>query len=251
MKTKSNIFIAFLFFLTNITLFGQSGMTIQGGGAVTVNGNLIINNLHPCPGTPIITDSRDGKVYTTVLIGSQCWMAQNLNVGTRINGEFIRHQIQSNNGILEKYCYNDDENNCNTYGGLYQWDEAMQYFSTEGVQGICPTGWHLPTDSEWTTLTTYLGGEDIAGGKMKEADTTHWNSPNTGATNSSGFTAFPGGVCDNIGFFVNLGYSCYWRSSTMENEFYGWIRHLSYNSNGIDRSGADWYDGVAVRCLRD
>ena len=96
-------------------------------------------------------------------------MAENLNVGTRINGS----GSQTNNSTIEKYCYDDNEANCTTYGGLYQWDESMQYSTMPGVQGICPTGWHLPTDAEWTTLTTYLGGEGIAGGKKKETGTTH------------------------------------------------------------------------------
>jgi len=92
--------------------------------------------------------------YSTVQIGSQVWMGENLNVGTRING--VKNQI--NNDTIEKYCYNDDENNCNVYGGIYLWDEMMQYSTVEGSQGICPTGWHLPSDSEWTVLTNYLGG---------------------------------------------------------------------------------------------
>ena len=94
----------------------------------------------------------DGKNYQTVQIGAQCWFKENLNIGIRINGS----QNQTDNGIIEKYCYNDDENNCNTYGGLYQWDEMMQYMNTEGAKGICPYGWHLPTDAEWEILTNSL-----------------------------------------------------------------------------------------------
>jgi len=89
------------------------------------------------------TDARDGKTYNTVLIGTQCWMRENLNIGTRIDGS----QNQTDNGTIEKYCYDDLESNCDIYGGLYQWDEAMQYVTTQGVQGICPAGWHLPTDA--------------------------------------------------------------------------------------------------------
>ena len=135
------------------------------------------------------TDTRDGKVYTTMQIGAQCWMNQNLNIGTRIAGT----SNQTNKGTSKKYCYSNTEANCTTYGGLYQWDEMMQYTTTAGVKGICPTGWQLPTDTEWTSLATYLGGESVAGGKMKETGITHWTSPNTGATNSSGFTGLPGG----------------------------------------------------------
>ena len=109
----------------------------------------------------------DNNSYSIVQIGTQVWMAENMNVGVRVGSS----QLQTNNGIIEKYCYNDSTENCTKYGGLYQWDEMMQYVTTQGSQGICPAGWHLPTDEEWTTLTTYLGNEDVAGGKMKSTGT--------------------------------------------------------------------------------
>ncbi len=193
-----------------------------------------------------ITDSRDGKVYSTVLIGSRCWMAQNLNVGTRINGT----SGQTNNSIIEKYCYNDLEANCNTYGGLYQWDEAMQYSTTEGVKGICPTGWHLPTDAEWITLTTFLGGS-IAGGKMKEAGLTHWLSPNTGATNSSGFTALPGGVRYDVGSFYSLTYDAYFWSSFLHDATLAWSQWLAYINEDVERNVGLRTYGFSCRCVQD
>ena len=246
MKTKSYIFIVLLFFLTNITLFGQSGMTIQGGGAVTVNGNTyIVPSTFVC-GSPMI-DNRDNKVYNTVLIGTQCWFAQNLNIGIRINGT----SEQTNNNIIEKYCYNDLEANCNTYGGLYQWNEAMQYSTTEGVKGICPTGWHLPTDAEWTTLTTFLGGEIVAGGKMKEAGTAHWAPPNTGATNETGFTALPGDYRDNDGTFGTIGGIGYWWSSSELSTYYAWARYVYCYTIDVFRSVYIKNNGYAVRCMRD
>ena len=197
----------------------------------------------------ILTDSRDNKSYNTVLIGSQCWMQQNLNIGMRINGGVN----QTNNGILEKYCYNNDENNCNIYGGLYQWDEAMQYSTTEGVKGICPTGWHLPTDAEWTTLTNVLGGENVAGGRMKEAGTTHWASPNTGATNSSGFTALPGGYRHFNGDFYTLTISAIFRSSSQYDATYAWDRDLSPSDENVRRypGGLMKAHGFSARCLKD
>ena len=248
MKTKSYILIALFFFSTNFILFGQSGMTIQGGGAVTINGNLIITPTAFVCGNPM-TDTRDGKTYNTVLIDTQCWFAQNLNIGTKVLGS----ANQTNNSIIEKYCYNDDENYCNTYGGLYQWDEAMQYSTTPGVKGICPTGWHLPTDVEWTTLTTFLGGEDVAGGKLKEAGTTHWNSPNTGAINSSGFTALPGGIWTSNGC---LGYptlyAFFWSSSQYD-ATYAWGRYLGFNYEAMGRYTGDPYgyktNSISTRCL--
>ena len=246
MKTTSYIIIA-LFFLTSITLFGQSGMTIQGGGSVTVNGNLIITPAAFICGTPM-SDARDGKTYNTVLIGTQCWFAQNLNVGTKVLGSVN----QTNNSIIEKYCYNDDDANCAIYGGLYQWDEAMQYSTTEGVKGICPTGWHLPTDAEWTTLTTFLGDENIAGGKMKEAGTAHWLSPNTGATNSSGFTALPGGFRnDDGGYFGSLTYSAYFWSSSQSAAPTAWTRHLRYDFEVVSWPNHYKTYGFTGRCVQD
>ena len=116
----------------------------------------------PCIGEPTVM--YEGKQYNTVLLGSRCWFKENLNVGTRIDG--VDEMLE--NGLLEKYCYDDSEANCDTYGGLYQWNEMMQYTTTEGAQGICPTGWHIPTYAEWLSLGDFLGGLGIAGGKMKE-----------------------------------------------------------------------------------
>jgi uncharacterized protein (TIGR02145 family) len=203
----------------------------------------------PCPlpcDLPFV-DSRDGKTYNVVLIGTQCWMEQNLNIGTRIS----LPSDQTNNGIIEKYCYDDLESNCNVYGGLYQWNEAMQYSTTPGVQGICPSGWHLPTYSEWTILTDFLGGESVAGGKMKEAGLTHWFSPNYGATNSSGFTALPAGYRDMWGnFYSDLQVYVYFWTST---KIYGSIiTRVCYNYTE-DVFGIEGYntDGFSVRCVRD
>jgi uncharacterized protein (TIGR02145 family) len=191
--------------------------------------------------------SYEGKTYNTIQIGTQCWFQENLNVGTKINGS----QNQSNNSIIEKYCYNDLESNCDVYGGLYQWNEMMQYSTTPGVQGICPTGWHLPTDAEWTTLTDYLGGAGVAGGKMKEAGTAHWSPPNTGATNSSGFTALPGGSRANNGNFYGFTLNAYFWSSTEYSSAYAWGRDLYYNDEDVDRNYNLKTNGFSVRCVRD
>ena len=125
MKAKISFLITLLLFSTSFIVFAQSGMTIRSGGAITVNGNLSITPPAFTCGTPL-TDTRDGKIYNTVLIGTQCWFVQNLNIGTK----FIGSANQTNNGIIEKYCYNNDDANCAIYGGLYQWDEAMQYVTT-------------------------------------------------------------------------------------------------------------------------
>ncbi len=189
----------------------------------------------------------EGNNYTIVEIGAQIWMAENLNVGTRINGSLD----QTNNSIIEKYCYDDNEANCDIYGGLYQWDEMMQYVTTEGVQGICPTDWHLPTDGEWTTLTTYLGGESIAGGNMKETGTTHWLSPNTGATNSNGFSALPGGLHSNTVDFYNLTRNAYFWSSSEYSSSGAWDRDLGRSYEDVYRYSSSKAYGFSARCVQD
>jgi uncharacterized protein (TIGR02145 family) len=176
-------------------------------------------------------------------------MRENLNIGIRIDGWVD----QTNNFIIEKYCYNNSDTNCITYGGLYQWDEMMQYDTTRGKQGICPSGWHLPTDEEWTILISYLGGGSVAGGKMKEAGFVHWAPPNTGASNSSGFTAIPGGYKDSYGLFFLLSSNAYFWSSTQYdyNDTNAWGRYLYYNSEGVDRSYSNQTEGLSCRCVKN
>jgi len=197
-------------------------------------------------GDPIV-DNRDGETYQTILIGNQCWMAENLNIGEMINGG----SSMTNNSVIEKYCYDNNTANCETYGGLYQWNEMMQYYPIPGVQGICPDGWHLPTDDEWTILTDFLGGESVAAGKMKETGTTHWSSPNTGATNESGFTALPGGVCSSSGYFSWLTSTTLFWSSSENNGSGAWYRALGNSSGGVGRSTYFKTNGCSVRCLQD
>lgn len=218
--------------------------------APTINKSYIFNfpaTGSSCPETPAITYMN--YTYNTIQIGSQCWFRDNLNIGTKINGT----QGQSNHGAIEKYCYNDDEVNCIEYGGLYQWNNAMQWSTNEGAQGICPPGWHIPTDNEWTELITFLGGVSVAGGKMKEAGTAHWASPNAGATNSSGFTGFPSGNRSGIGFFYNLtNYADIWSSSQNQNDTNAaWTRGLNYNTEEAYRSDYAKIAGFSVRCLQD
>jgi len=124
------------------------------------------------------------KIYNTVTIGTQTWFKENLNVGTKIlsDGNHIGSQ-QKDNGTIEKYCYNNDEVNCDTYGGLYEWAEAMQYVTTEGTQGICPCGWHIPTKGEWETLQSYANNEAVK--LIDESQTMNGYTP----TNETGFSA--------------------------------------------------------------
>ncbi len=234
---------------------GVSGIYSSVVPDVPTGSKTITFNFAPC------TDA-DNNNYTTVTIGTQTWMAENLKVGARIDG----FQGQTNNSIIEKYCYNNDVNNCNIYGGLYQWNEMMQYVNTPGVQGICPTGWHIPTDGEWCTVNQFLdptvGCNDLgysgtyAGGKMKstgtiEAGTGLWYSPNTGATNESGFTAVPAGSRDTNGQFGLVGPYGQWWSSTEYLIGYAWHRGLNYDDSNVYRDFYDELYGFSVRCLRD
>ena len=147
-------------------------------------------------------------------------------------------------------------NNYQTYGVLYNWPAAMAGEASSnsvpsGVQGVCPTGWHLPSDAEWTVLTSFLGGESVAGGKMKEAGTSHWNSPNTGATNSSGFSGLPGGFRNTNGYFSDVGYYGYFWSSSEYSTAYAWFRNLNYTNAYVGRTNYSKGLGFSVRCLRD
>src|ERR1035437_4685727 len=156
----------------------------------------------PCPGTETVIYS--GKTYHTIQIGPQCWLKENLDIGTRINGSVN----QTNNSTIEKYCYNDDPANCTTYGGLYQWNEAMQYVTTSGTKGICPEGWHLPTYAELQTLSTAVGGN---GNALKAIG----QGTGSGAgTNTSDFSALLAAGRNNNGSFGSLGLGAlFWSSS--------------------------------------
>ena len=234
------------------------------------------------------TDGRDGKTYSQVQIGTQCWMAQNLNYGACIacvNGG------QTNNSIPEKYCVNSGASTDNypgctcPYGGLYEFGELVQYLNgatnttrwspvpTGNVQGVCPNGWHIPTHFEWTTLEQavcaqspvgpdcsntafpydYIGNNPVGtneGGKMKETGTTHWTTPNTGATNNSGFTALPGGNSWG-GVLSNTGSIGWWWSATESNSSSAWVRDLGNSSAKVEIAGGNKGNGFSVRCLRD
>jgi uncharacterized protein (TIGR02145 family)/gliding motility-associated-like protein len=191
----------------------------------------------------------EGQAYNTVQIGTQCWFKENLNIGSMI----LSTQDQTNNSSIEKYCYENNPANCDEYGGLYQWNEMMDYAATEGTQGICPDGWHIATDAEWTIMTDFLGGEGVAGGALKEAGTSHWSEPNTGATNASGFTALPGGHRLNDGTFTRVTLTGYYWSSTPFDTNYSWKRDMDHGSDDVDHYNHlfDNSYGFSVRCLKD
>ncbi|MDD4033537.1 MAG: FISUMP domain-containing protein [Bacteroidales bacterium] len=203
------------------------------------------------------TDSRDGHVYKTVTIGSQVWMAENL--------AYLPEISPASYSYTEPYYYINGYNgtslgeavltdNYRTYGVLYNWSAAMNGAASSednpsDVQGICPTGWHLPSDAEWKQLTDYLGGEDVAG-KLKEAGTSNWISPNTGATNESGFTALPGGFRRPGGLFFLFEFAVFW-SSTEDRSTHAWARFLCSSDNNVDKSCFSKDYGFSVRCLQD
>ena len=215
-----------------------------------------------CPGLDSI--QFEGRVYHTVLIGDQCWLQENMNLGSLINN----NESPNNNGIIEKYCYNNDTNYCNKYGGLYTWREAMKYTNEEYSQGICPQGFHIPTDeefkilegtvdsqfnvgdAEWNKLNTWRGYD--AGGHLKATGTTDWNAPNAGATNSSGFSALPHGYLtfDNHNFASFTGYMCIWTSSKFD-EWTAYRRAIGDQSKDMHRSHHNIFYGYSVRCIRN
>jgi uncharacterized protein (TIGR02145 family) len=220
----------------------------QEGASCTVDGECIgICEsgfcILPC-GYYTIQDA-DGNTYSTVEIGTQCWMGENLNIGTRINGA----NNQTDNSSIEKYCYSDNEANCDTYGGLYQWDEMMQYTETEGVQGICPTGWHIPTDAEQHTLDDYL-----ATGTCNPARSGAWDCDPAGTalkeTGSSGFEGKLAGYRNTDGSFVNLSAHAYFWSSSVSGSN-AWSRLLYSSDSTVYRYAYDQTYGFSVRCLKD
>jgi len=212
----------------------------------------------PCPGTPTV--EYEGQVYNTIQIFSQCWLKENLNVGTMIPG----NQYQSDNGTIERYCYNNEPDSCAIYGGLYQWDEMMQYNTQQGVQGICPAGWHLPTDEEWKVLEGAVDSQygigdlewDIGWDRGLDAGTnlkttTGWYYNGNG-TDLFGFSGLPGGRRFGYGGdFYDIGDFGFWWTSAEFNSYLAWFRFLSYDYPEVYRSDYFHGYGISVRCLRD
>ena len=191
---------------------------------------------------------KNGNTYFSVMIGNQVWFAENLKT-TKYNDNTPIPLITDNPLPGYGWYNNDSITYKSTYGALYNW-YALDAASNGG-KNVCPSSWHVPSDAEWTTLTTYLGGEGFAGGKLKETGTIHWQSPNTGATNETGFTALPGGLRGLGGGYVNILGSCYFWSTTANNSTSAWSRDLSFSNNAVVREFPDKGYGCSVRCLRD
>ncbi len=217
-----------------------------------------------CEGEGVIVDG-EGNEYETVRIGGQCWMAENLQVTHYNNGDEIQY-VQSESSepnVWENLStgaygyYNDDLSHLETYGNLYNW------YAVDDARGICPEGWHVPTDEEYQQLEIYLGMEPAEasasgwhgtdeGGKMKETGTEHWNSPNTGATNESGFTGLPAGYRHGSSDVYNsMGLNGYFWSSSENFSNYAWYRRLNYNGSRVNRLNYDKHYGFSVRCAGD
>jgi uncharacterized protein (TIGR02145 family) len=215
-----------------------------------------VNSLGTTYGTEIeftslcpITDI-DGNIYNTVNIGTQVWMSENLKTTKYRNGELIGTTTPATKDIFGEstpkyqWAYGGNESNVATYGRLYTW------YAVTDSRNVCPTGWHLSSEAEWLTVVDYLGGEDVAGDKMKEAGTTHWKSPNVGATNESGFSALPGGYRGYDNEFGDIGnFGIWWSSTEADND--AWCYQIGYDYSGIYFCNATKKVGFSVRCLRD
>lgn len=192
----------------------------------------------------------DGNVYKAVTIGTQVWMAENLKTTKYNDGTAI--PLVKDDKVWEAlntpaYCWykNDAATNKNKYGALYNW-------YTVNTNKLCPSGWHVSTDAEWTALTTYLKGDSVAGGKLKEAGTVHWQGPNTGATNESGFTALPGGYRISYGgSFGYIGNNGYWWSPVKDSSSIASYRYIGYGTRNLFSTSYSKHSGFSVRCIRD
>jgi uncharacterized protein (TIGR02145 family) len=248
---------------------------LDNGGFVIIPGISLANNgvssgigAHTC-GTPNIHNpnlnygsmtDQQGRVYKTIVIGTQEWMAENLNTSIYRNGDVIstglsnaewENTINTQQGAWAYF--NNDESYACPYGKLYNW------YSCVDARQLCPVGWHVPTDPEWTVLTTYLGGTGVAGSKMKttgtiEAATGLWLSPfspNAVGTNSSGFSGAPGGDRLSVGQYGNFAGQGSWWSASEFDSTYSWQLSLSAGTPAANRNGYNRQTGLSVRCLRD
>ena len=209
---------------------------------------LILTNSCKKDKEPAVIKDGDGNVYTSVTIGTQIWIVENLKTTKFNDGSSIPLVPGVNewqNLITSAYCVGDPDDPVftDTYGAYYNW-----YAVNTGK--LCPSGWHVPTDVEWTTLITFLGGEAVAGGKLKEKGTTHWMDPNVEATNETGFSAVGSGFRDS-GVWSSWHWSSLWWSATEESPGWVWLRYLNYDTGGAYRSKAFKSFGLSIRCVKD
>lgn len=209
-------------------------------------------------GDKILSDI-DGNIYTTTTIGTQTWMVENLKTTKYSDGTLILNITVNETWNAANYgVYCDYENTpsiSTIYGRLYNWyvvdnNSATKVASNKG-KNICPTGWHVPSDAEWVILTDYLGGESVAGAKLKETGISNWINPNSGATNETGFTALPGGNRFSNGSYSNIGSYGNWWSSTENSPTNVWARGIGYNKSTVSRGNVIKQNGFSVRCIKD
>jgi len=226
----------------------SQGVVVYGNEVIFTTGSVAPS--FAC-GTSSVSDV-DGNSYNTVRIGTQCWTQSNLKVSKYRNGDNIPTGLSNTDWqstTAGAYAiYANDPVNDGLYGKLYN------HYAVMDTRGLCPTGWHVPTDGEWTTLETFLGGSSVAGGALKSTATQPtpggWLSPNTGATNSSGFSAGPGGLRYFNGFLNSVGNDGFWWSSSLSGTN-AWYRYLNYYTGNINRDTTNHTSGFSVRCLRD
>jgi uncharacterized protein (TIGR02145 family) len=197
----------------------------------------------------VLCTDADNNNYSTVAIGTQVWMAENLKTTKYNDGTSIPEVTGTSAWALLLTpgfgWYNNDIANKNTYGALYNW-------FTVNTGKLAPAGWHVPSEAEWNALITFLGGENVAGGELKEVDTVYWASPNTGATNSKGFSALPGGYHYVDGYYKNLGrYASFWSTTLFTSMSDAWALSLGYNYAYVDRYWARLQQGYSIRCVKD
>jgi uncharacterized protein (TIGR02145 family) len=195
-------------------------------------------------------DPRDSTVYVTIKIGNQVWMAENLHATRYRNGDPVTNVKENAKwSSLTKGAYCDYKNsvaNSKTYGRLYN------FYAVSDPRGIAPEGWHVPTIAEWTAMLEKLGGAVESGGKLKEAGTVHWLTPNTGAINSTGFSALPGGCCfGGMEQFYDIGKTGYFWSSTSDNVNDAQHEIMYNNNNGVSKYSGKKTNGFSLRCIKD
>jgi uncharacterized protein (TIGR02145 family) len=232
-----------------IRAYATNGVGTAYGGVLS----FVTPPLPPtCPNVPMVSDI-DGNIYNTIKIGDQCWLQSNLRVSKYRNGDHLMNLPgttqwhQASSGAWCNY-YNNFAFD-SVYGKLYN------RFAIMDNRGLCPLGWHIPSDVEWAALSDFLGGDSISGGKLKASGTSSWSNPNIAATNSSGFAGLPGGFRSTGSGDFDLSYAGYWWSSTMDLQGNPWIRQLSFSSSDFIRSNNPVYsfpkNGLSVRCLKN
>jgi uncharacterized protein (TIGR02145 family) len=237
--------------LVYIELFAQEGVTKNGqsttssSGFVNLNGQIGSNTTLDKNGQMLTVTDIDGNLYYIVAIGTQLWMKENLKTTKYNDGSAIPLNTTWVNPTTPAYCwYNNDATTYKAiYGALYNW-------YTVNTGNVCPTGWRVPTDAAFTVLTTYLGGSTVAGGKLKEAGTVHWLSPNTAATNVTGFTAVGGGHRLTNGSFAVINQNNDLWSSNQADASNGINRYMLYNDAGVTSYNSGKGLGFSVRCIK-